>query len=77
VSGRRRTMSFEPETTIGRVKELVWNTWLGGESPIGLRPFRFLFYRIITDICHNRLARRTATSTVILPNSLSRESPSR
>ncbi|KAH7912615.1 ubiquitin-related domain-containing protein [Hygrophoropsis aurantiaca] len=28
VSGRRRTMSFEPETTVGRVKELVWNAWL-------------------------------------------------
>ncbi|KAF9525237.1 ubiquitin-related domain-containing protein [Crepidotus variabilis] len=27
ISGRRRTMSFEPETTIGRVKELVWNSW--------------------------------------------------
>ncbi|KAJ7283207.1 ubiquitin-related domain-containing protein [Mycena rebaudengoi] len=27
VSGRRRTMAFEPETTIGRVKELVWNAW--------------------------------------------------
>lgn len=27
VSGRRRSMNFEPETTIGRVKELVWNTW--------------------------------------------------
>ncbi|RDX46654.1 hypothetical protein OH76DRAFT_1310335, partial [Lentinus brumalis] len=27
VTGRRRTMSFEPETTIGRVKELVWNAW--------------------------------------------------
>ncbi|KAI0826999.1 ubiquitin-related domain-containing protein [Trametes gibbosa] len=27
VSGRRRTMSFEPETTVGRVKELAWNTW--------------------------------------------------
>ncbi|EIN08807.1 hypothetical protein PUNSTDRAFT_120375 [Punctularia strigosozonata HHB-11173 SS5] len=31
VSGRRRTMSFEPETTVGRVKELVWNTWPSGE----------------------------------------------
>lgn len=30
VSGRRRTMSFEPETTIGRVKELVWNAWPNG-----------------------------------------------
>ncbi|KAH9918723.1 ubiquitin-related domain-containing protein [Epithele typhae] len=27
VSGRRRTMSFEPGTTVGRVKELVWNAW--------------------------------------------------
>ncbi|KAI8986800.1 ubiquitin-related domain-containing protein [Trametes punicea] len=27
ISGRRRTMSFDPETTIGRVKELVWNAW--------------------------------------------------
>ncbi|CAA7268313.1 unnamed protein product [Cyclocybe aegerita] len=27
ISGKRRTMSFEPETTIGRVKELVWNSW--------------------------------------------------
>ncbi|KAI0311642.1 ubiquitin-related domain-containing protein [Amylostereum chailletii] len=27
VSGRRRTMLFEPETTVGRVKELLWNTW--------------------------------------------------
>lgn len=31
VSGRRRTMTFEPETTVGRVKELVWNTWPNGE----------------------------------------------
>ncbi|KDR72663.1 hypothetical protein GALMADRAFT_38229, partial [Galerina marginata CBS 339.88] len=27
ISGKRRTMSFEPETAIGRVKELVWNSW--------------------------------------------------
>jgi hypothetical protein len=27
VSGRRRSMAFDPETTVGRVKELVWNTW--------------------------------------------------
>ncbi|KAG6910737.1 hypothetical protein DXG01_008269 [Tephrocybe rancida] len=27
ISGRRRTMSFEPGTTLGRVKELVWNSW--------------------------------------------------
>ncbi|TCD62661.1 hypothetical protein EIP91_006583 [Steccherinum ochraceum] len=27
VSGRRRTMSFDHEMTVGRVKELVWNAW--------------------------------------------------
>jgi len=27
VSGRRRTMSFGSDTTVGRVKELVWNAW--------------------------------------------------
>ncbi|KAJ7929025.1 ubiquitin-related domain-containing protein [Mycena leptocephala] len=27
VSGRRRTMAFDPATTVGRVKELVWNAW--------------------------------------------------
>ncbi|KAH7098229.1 hypothetical protein BKA62DRAFT_713824 [Auriculariales sp. MPI-PUGE-AT-0066] len=26
-SGRRRTMSFEADTTVGRMKELVWNSW--------------------------------------------------
>jgi hypothetical protein len=27
LSGQRRLMSFEPDTTVGRVKELVWNGW--------------------------------------------------
>ncbi|KAJ7126096.1 hypothetical protein C8R44DRAFT_618182 [Mycena epipterygia] len=27
VEGRRRTMAFDPETTVGRVKELVWSAW--------------------------------------------------
>ena len=30
VSGSRRTMIFDPETTVGRVKELVWNAWPNG-----------------------------------------------
>jgi hypothetical protein len=30
VSGRRRSMAFDPETTVGRVKELVWNSWPNG-----------------------------------------------
>lgn len=32
VSGRRRSMAFVPETTVGRVKELAWNTWPNGTS---------------------------------------------
>ena len=32
ISGRRRTMSFEPESPIGRVKELAWNSWPTGQS---------------------------------------------
>lgn len=31
VSGKRRTMSFQPGLTVGRVKELVWNSWPTGE----------------------------------------------
>jgi hypothetical protein len=27
ISGKRRTMSFEPDSPISRVKELVWNSW--------------------------------------------------
>ena len=27
VSGHRKTQTFDPETTVGRVKELVWNAW--------------------------------------------------
>lgn len=30
VSGKRRTMSFEPDITVGRSKELVWNAWPNG-----------------------------------------------
>ena len=38
VSGRRRTMGFDPETTVGRVKELVWNAWPNGEHRVPLPP---------------------------------------
>lgn len=30
ISGRRRSMTFDPTHNVGRVKELVWNTWPGG-----------------------------------------------
>jgi len=39
VSGRRRSMAFDPETTVGRVKELVWNTWPNGTLSFALAPF--------------------------------------
>jgi hypothetical protein len=38
VSGRRRSMAFDPETTVGRVKELVWNTWPNGTLSFCARP---------------------------------------
>ena len=42
VSGRRKSMVFEPETTVGRVKELVWNTW-----PNGVSRSRSLFFCLV------------------------------
>jgi hypothetical protein len=38
VSGRRRSMAFDPETTVGRVKELVWNTWPCGTPTTSFSP---------------------------------------
>lgn len=32
LSGRRRLMNFDPDTTIGRVKELVWAAWAAAPS---------------------------------------------
>lgn len=32
VTGRRKTMTFDLNATIGRAKELVWNAWPSGES---------------------------------------------
>ncbi|KAI0037236.1 ubiquitin-related domain-containing protein, partial [Vararia minispora EC-137] len=46
VSGRRRSMLFDPETTVGRVKELVWNTWPNDwqdERPPAPSYFRILY----------------------------------
>ncbi|KAH0835028.1 hypothetical protein J3R83DRAFT_10765 [Lanmaoa asiatica] len=40
VSGLRKTQSFEPETTIGRVKELVWNAWPARDAGSSSFPFR-------------------------------------
>jgi len=37
ISGKRRTMAFEPGTAIGRVKELAWNSW-----PLGMWTFGYI-----------------------------------
>jgi len=34
ISGKRRTLAFEPSTTIGRVKELAWNSWPAGNPAL-------------------------------------------
>jgi hypothetical protein len=38
ISGKRKVMTFEPETTVGRVKELIWNTWPTGQEWSDERP---------------------------------------
>ena len=53
VSGRRRTMGFEPETTVGRVKELVWNSW-----PNGAGSFSYMW---IPTPCHASSATRESS----------------
>ena len=40
VSGLRKTQSFEPETTVGRVKELVWNAWPARDAGSSSFPFQ-------------------------------------
>lgn len=40
VTGVRKTQSFEPDTTVGRVKELVWNAWPARDTGPLLFPFR-------------------------------------
>lgn len=53
VSGRRRTMTFDPVTTVGRVKELVWNAWPADwqdESPQAPSHLRILYLgKILQD----------------------------
>ncbi|KAH7919707.1 hypothetical protein BV22DRAFT_847681 [Leucogyrophana mollusca] len=60
VSGRRRTMSFEPQITVGRVKELVWNAWPGDwqdERPPAPSYLRILYLgKILQD--EDTLARK-------------------
>ncbi|KAF8067986.1 ubiquitin-related domain-containing protein [Lyophyllum atratum] len=47
ISGRRRTMSFEPETTLGRVKELVWNAWPSESEWEDERPLAPSYIRVL------------------------------
>jgi len=34
LSGDRKKFTFHPDTTAGRVKELIWSTWDAGMSPM-------------------------------------------
>lgn len=47
LSGHRRTMNFEPATAIGRVKEVVWNAWTGGDWPTEDRPPAPSYLRVL------------------------------
>ncbi|KIK77895.1 hypothetical protein PAXRUDRAFT_834818 [Paxillus rubicundulus Ve08.2h10] len=38
VSGRRKTQSFDPQTTVGRAKELVWNAWPARDAGLSILP---------------------------------------
>jgi len=53
VSGRRRTVEFEPKTSIGELKEIVWSTWpsdWSDELPPSAAFLRILYLgRILTD----------------------------
>jgi hypothetical protein len=57
VTGKRKTMSFDPETAVGRVKELVWNAWPTGEvnsSFILHSPFFFFLESFALALCNKR-----------------------
>ncbi|PSR87379.1 hypothetical protein PHLCEN_2v5196 [Hermanssonia centrifuga] len=84
VSGRRRSMSFDPEITIGRAKELVWNAWPNGEynnDSDGMTTVLYTHYptypilqsqqSINITYPSYRVARRTTASAVVPPNSVS------
>lgn len=75
VSGKRRTMSFEPETNIGRVKELIWNAWPSGPSTLVF----CLFNRLenLMFLKYVRVARRTSTCTLVPAGSLPWENAAR
>ncbi|KAH8826860.1 ubiquitin-related domain-containing protein [Flagelloscypha sp. PMI_526] len=47
VSSKRRDMSFEPDTSVMRVKELVWNSWPKEWQDEGDRPPAPSYLRII------------------------------
>ncbi|KAG7448390.1 uncharacterized protein BT62DRAFT_992484 [Guyanagaster necrorhizus] len=47
LSGKRRTVSFNPEVTVRRVKELMWNAWPHDWSPESPRPPAPSYLRIL------------------------------
>lgn len=83
VTGLRKTQSFEPETTVGRVKELVWNAWPARDAgplsfPFRLRDDRphltddsFFVSRLV--LARSRLAGRTPACAILSPHTVSRQ----
>lgn len=67
ISGRRRTMSFEPDSPIGRVKELAWNSWPTGQcSPTSTYSlFDGDHLLTIVPMFDIRMARRTSACSVL------------
>ncbi|KAF8526573.1 ubiquitin-related domain-containing protein [Hysterangium stoloniferum] len=71
ISGRRRTMSFPSSTTVGRVKELVWNSWPTDWTDV--RPPAPNYLRILylgkmlqdEDVLQNPSASPTVHSTIV------------
>lgn len=47
ISNRRKTMSFDPETSVARVKELLWNAWDSDWQDSDSRPHAPAYIRLI------------------------------
>lgn len=46
VNGKRRVMNFDSYTSVGRVKELVWNTWPNGKCYVFRLSFDTFFLHV-------------------------------
>ena len=79
VSGNRKTQTFEPETTVGRVKELVWNAWPARDAGSSSFPSPLHYDRLTSLVSIVfRLPRATtypSPSVIVRPRLARRTSP--